>query len=81
MFTAGRVFLTGVLLFICGVLIPFALRVAAGVLGLNQGDRYATLYYSDMAMGFAVIVGCVLIVVGIVLKRRRRQSGTHLDAT
>ena len=81
MFTAGRVFLTGVLLFICGVFIPFAVRIAAGVLGLSQGDRYDALYYTDMAMGFAAVVGGVLIVAGIVLKRRQRQSGTHLDAT
>jgi uncharacterized membrane protein len=76
MLTAGRVFLTGVLLFISGVFIPFAFRVAAGVLGLSQGDRYDTLYYSDMAMIFAVIVGCLLIVAGIILKHRQRQART-----
>lgn len=76
MFTAGRVFLTGVLLFICGVFIPFILRVGAGVLGLSQGSRYDTLYYTDLTMGLAVVVGGLLIVVGIILKHRQRQAGT-----
>jgi hypothetical protein len=76
MFTAGRVFLTGVLLFIGGVFIPFTLRVSAGVLGLSQGSRYDTLYYTDLAMGLAVVVGGLLIVVGIILKHRQRRAGT-----
>jgi hypothetical protein len=76
MFTAGRVFLTGVLLLIGGVFIPFALRVGAGVLGLSQGSRYDTLYHTDLAMGLAVVLGGLLMVVGIILKHRQRQAGT-----
>jgi hypothetical protein len=70
MFTRRWLFLAGVILFVASAVVPFAVRVAAGVLGLSQDNRYDTTYYTDLAAVLALILGCLLIVAGIFFGRR-----------
>ena len=71
MFIRRWAFIAGVLLFVAGVFMPFAVRVAAGVAGLSQDGRYDTTYYTDLLMILAVVAGGLLILVGIFVKPRR----------
>lgn len=71
MFIRRWAFIAGVLLFIAGVFMPFAVRVAAGVAGLNSDGRYDTTYYTDLLMILAVVAGGLLIIVGVFVKPGR----------
>lgn len=75
MISRGKLFYTGVILFLAGFIIPFIIGLVIGFIGVEPNDRYNMLFYVFATGTFAALgIGVPMIVIAIVMGSRRRSE-------
>ena len=73
----GVVFLTGVCLFIGGLIVPFVISIIMGLWGGGVTDRRTDLTHLFTAgVSVSLLLGIPLIVIGILMRSKRRDKSS-----
>jgi hypothetical protein len=74
MFSSGRLFLIGFVVFLGGLILPFIISFFMGLFHMDEDTRYHALrflYYTGT--GLALLVGVPLIVTAIIMRLVKRS--------
>lgn len=81
MFSSGRLFLVGVVVFVGGLVLPFIISFFMGLFNMDEDTRYHSLrflYYTGT--GLALCGGVPLIAAAIIIRLVKRSNAGNPSA-